>query len=134
MDLRRLASKGNDEGLAEALRATALYTTIAASIQQESEGAALLRPFETLYQSTPEEDSSLMARFSNEVYHGEINMEAIASEYARESHLIRGMCEDKMVRLGEFFDEVQRLVKVDLEQAAATQGSILAEMDDSIMQ
>lgn len=93
-----------------------------------------LRPSEVLYTSTQEEDSSLFARFSSEVYHGDIAVESIASEYARESHLIQGMVEDKMVRLEEFFDEVHRLVKVDADQATAGQGSILAEMNDSIME
>lgn len=75
----------------------------------------------------------MLARFSSEVYTGQINMEAVALEYARESHLIQEMCDDSMVRLGELFDEVHRLAKLDMEKVDA-QGSILAEMEDSLMQ
>jgi hypothetical protein len=95
--------------------------------------APILRPLESLYLSTPTEEASVLARFSSEVYRGEIDVEAIATEYARESHLIRSMCEDKMVHLGEFFDEVQRLARLDTAQSLA-QSSILAEMGDSILQ
>lgn len=133
VEIRRLASSGSDDALAERLRSTALYATMLACSQRQVDDAPVLRPLESLYLSTPTEEASVLARFSSEVYRGEIDMEAIASEYARESHLIKSMCEDKMVHLGEFFDEVQRLARLDTEQSLA-QGSILAEMEDSIMQ
>lgn len=133
VEARRLASSGNDSALAELLRSTALYATIAACQQRQAGQLVVLRPSEALYTSTPAEDASLLARFSSEVYHGEVDVEAIASEYARESHLLQGMCDDKMVRLGEFFDEAQRLARLDSEQRAA-QSDILAEMEDSMME
>ena len=54
-------------------------------------------------------------------------------EYQRESEILRGWIEDKKIRLEQFYDEVERLVNLEMQRAGGEgQGDETAMFDDSM--
>lgn len=78
----------------------------------------------------------MRARFASpsevDVY-APVSRDRVAQEYERESVILKGWVEDRQVRLEEFYDEVERLVMLQLQRGEgdAGQSNIL---DDSMIQ
>lgn len=117
------------------MRNTALFTTLLACSTGEIDQSLLLRPAQALFSSSSEEEDAIRARFSSsDVYDG-VQLDVVVQEYQRDSEKLRGWIEDKKIRLEQFYDEVERLVNLEVQRGVGEgQGDETAMFDDSIAQ
>lgn len=124
--------------LAASLRGTALFSTLLSCYSKPAqEQVTVLRPAQALFSNTPEEEDALRARFSADTasaLYSKIGVDKVVSEYADESQRLKGFVEGQSVKLEEFFDEVERLVGVEMQQQSqeAYRQNETLMMDDSM--
>ena len=137
--LRQSAASSSDDALATSLRGTALFSTLLSCYSKPAqEQVSVLRPAQALFGNTPEEEDALRARFSADTAGGlysKVSVDKVAAEHASESQRLRECVEGQSVKLEEFFDEVERLVGVEMQQQQNQEASGQDEtlmMDESI--
>jgi hypothetical protein len=62
----------------------------------------------------------------------DVPIEQVVEEYGRESEVLKEWIEDKQIRLEQFYDEVERLVNLELQKGES--GNDTAMFDDSMAQ
>lgn len=131
--IRTSANIKSDEDLAALLRGTSLYQSMyALLIKDETASDNILRPSASLFGSTPEELDSLKTRFSSFSYFSLLSVQQLIDSYTKESEDLQKLIDSPDVRLEELYDEVLRLVTLDLESAGTSDMVPLDE--DAFMQ
>jgi hypothetical protein len=130
--LRESASSSSDEDLARSIQGTALYATLLACATKEIDQSLLLRPAQAFFSGSTEEEDAVRARFSSSYIYDGVPIEQVVEEYGRESEGLKEWIEDKQIRLEQFYDEVERLVNLELQKGES--GNDTAMFDDSMAQ
>jgi len=134
--LRQSAASASDDALATSLRSSALFATLLSCYSKPpQEHVSIVRPAQALFGSTPEEEDALRARFSADTadgLYGKVSLDKVVAEYASESQKLREYVEGQSVKLEQFFDEVERLVGVEMQQQQQQNQEAYGQ-DDTLM-
>ena len=114
--LRQNAVKWSDEAVSRDLRTTALYATLVAVSTTGTDANLLLRPAQAFYENNVNQEQAIRARFSNNAAYSNLSIDALITEYDRENSAMISLVEGDQTRLEEFYDEIERLIKLDRKE------------------